>query len=120
MKSPSARSALQGLPRRLANPSRVHLPRALAVSAEQGAIADDVDQARDAAGAPVDRPQRAGGEQAAASARDPQPVADVGGSLLGVQGGEVVAGGDALGQLPQIRPRQQGAQFRLADQDDPQ
>ncbi|MNQ85002.1 hypothetical protein D3C85_1001480 [compost metagenome] len=49
-----------------------------------------------------------------------QPVLDIGGDFVALQGAEVVAGDDALRQLPQFRPRQLVAQFRLSQQDDVQ
>ena len=45
-------------------------------------------------------------------------VADVGDRLRAPQRLEVIAAGDALGELAQLRLREHLAQFRLADQDD--
>ena len=54
----------------------------------------------------------------ARSARHRQPVAHVVVGLLARQGRQVVAGGDALRELPQLAPSQHLRELRLADEDD--
>ena len=90
----------------------------LGVGAEQGAIADDVDDARHAAAQPVHFAQRGAREDLAAGAGHAQPVAHVGKRVLARQRLQVEARGDALRQLAQVVAPQQLAQLRLADQDD--
>jgi hypothetical protein len=75
------------------------------VGAEQRAVGDHVDDSRHAAGEPVELAHRAGREQVARRARDPRAMADVGERLGLAQRLEVVAAGDALRELAELRPR---------------
>ena len=62
----------------------------------------------------VDALDRVGGEREPLPARDPPAMAQVLAGLVGIQRREVVARGDALGELAQIFTRQHRAQFGLA------
>jgi hypothetical protein len=95
-----------------------HLVQILGVGAEQRAIADDIDDARNATADVVDLAQCAAREDVDGRTGDAHAMAHVGRGLLARQRIEVVAAGDALRELPQVLARQQFAQLRLADQDD--
>ena len=88
------------------------------ITRHQGAVGDDVDQARDAARALVQRAQSQARERNAHIAGDRHAMAHVGFGLGGIQRREVIARGDALRQLPQLPAGEHVAQFGLADQDD--
>ena len=92
-------------------------PRFLAVRAQQGAIANNVDQPRNAVGQPVDFALGGTVEHFTERAGDPQAVLDILCGLVTRQGLEMVAAGYALRQLPQIFPRKQVPKFGLPDQD---
>ncbi len=103
---------------RAAHQRPVHRRLLARVGAEQGAVGDDVDDARHAVGQPVQLAHRAGREDFATCAGDAQAMADVGERLALAQRLQVVAPGDALGELAELRPGEHLAQLRLADQDD--
>ena len=86
--------------------------------AEQRAIADHVDHARDAAAQPVDLAQRRRREHFRRGAGHAHAVLHVARGLLGGERIEVVTARDALRQLAQVGLVEQRTQFRLADQDD--
>ena len=89
------------------------------VAREQGAIADEVDEAGDSAGEAVHRGEGPGGEGDLARAPGHgQAVPHVVVGLLPGQRGQVVARGDALGELAQVAPRQHLGELRLADEHD--
>ncbi len=88
------------------------------VGGHQRAVGDDVDQPRNAAGALVEGLQAEPRERHALAAGDRHAVTHVGLGLGDVQRRQVVARGDALGELAQFRAVEQLAQFRLAEQDD--
>ena len=106
------------LERRLADVAMDNLVAATGEGCEQGAIADEVDQARNAAGEPMQRLDRSGGKNGLHTTGYLQPEADVGIHIGGGEGQQVVAGGDALGQLAQQGQAQHLLQFGLADQHD--
>ena len=70
--------------------------------AQQGAIADDVDESRHATREPLDFPQGAIGEYFARGAGDAQAMAHIGRGLVARQRIEVVTPGDALRELAQL------------------
>ena len=87
--------------------------------AEQRAIADHVDDARNAVAQPMHFAQRRAGENfAGRGARDLQPMIHIRGRFGARQRVEVIAAGDALGELAQLDARQHFAQLGLTDQDD--
>jgi hypothetical protein len=88
-----------------------------AVAEEQDGVGDHVDDARHAAAAPVHQVGHLGRElERRPGGRPAQPVVDVRGGLVGVEGAEVIAHGDALAQLLELRPRERVAQVGLADE----
>ena len=86
--------------------------------AEQRAVADHVDHARDAAAQAVDLLERARRERLGGRAGHAHAVLDVPGALVARERAQVIAAGDALRELAQVRLLEQRAQFFLADQDD--
>jgi hypothetical protein len=106
------------LGRRLAHERAVDDGFLARIGAEQCTVRNDIDDARHAARKAVELALRPGREEVARCAGDARAVAEVGERLVLPERLEVVAAGDALRELAQILPRQDFAQFRLADQDD--
>src|SRR5260370_24836026 len=88
------------------------------VGAEQSAIADYVDDARDSDSQSINFGKRGRGEYVTGRSSYAQPMPHVGCGLFVSEGIEVVAPRDALGQLSQLVARQQLAQLRLAGEED--
>src|SRR6185312_7342985 len=88
------------------------------IGAEQRAVAGHVDDAGDARRQPVYLGQRPGGEYLLGGAGDAQAVTHIAQGLFARQRLQVVAAGDSLRQLAQVRAVEQFAQLRLADQYD--
>ncbi len=85
---------------------------------EQGAIAEQIDQTRHAAGIAVHPAQSGGGEQGSVNAGYRDAVIHVGRRLANTQGLEVEARSDALIELSQVWRRKHAAQLGLANQED--
>ncbi len=96
--------------------STLSLP--LGVGAEQGPVAEGVDESRHAARQAMHVPERAGVEDFPAAAGQRQPVPHIGVRIGLGQGQQVVARRDALGQLVQLLAGQALDQLGLSDQDD--
>jgi hypothetical protein len=94
-----------------------HVP-VLGEGAQQGAVADDVDQARHATRQSPHLAQGAVREHFLRGTGDAQAVTHVGRGLVAGERIEVVTTGDALRELPQLGAVQHLAQLGLADQDD--
>ena len=104
-----------GLLHRLA----VHRGLVVGECAEQGAVAQQVDASRHAAGQVVDALQRLALERhRAAQARHFEPVLHVLRRFHRRERAQVVAGDHPLRELFQVLAREHGAQLGLADQDD--
>ncbi len=88
------------------------------VGAQQRAVADDIDQARDSARETADQEAGRRAEQRPFDTGDSDPVPDVVPRLPTRQRLQMVTRGNALSDLPQLVAGEQGAQFRLAHQDD--
>ena len=86
------------------------------VGAQQRAIADGVDQPRDAPGVAMDGANRPAIEDGPALARHAQAVMDVGPRLALRERLEVIARGHALGELAQVGSGQELPQLRLPDE----
>ena len=104
----------------LVDDGRRHGAQAAGIGTEQGAVADHVDLARDAARVVMDPAHRGIGEQVGRAAGDVQAMDDVLQRVDHAERRQMEARGDATGQLAQIRPGQHLAQLGLADQHDPQ
>src|SRR5687767_12993209 len=85
---------------------------------EQRTVRDHVDDAWHAAREPVQFALRARGEQVAGRTGDARAMTHIRDRLALLQRLEVIAAGDALRELAQLRPCQHLAQLRLPDQDD--
>jgi hypothetical protein len=86
------------------------------IRAEQRAIADRVQQARNTARQAVGRAHGLLGEDRLALARDLQPMLDVALRFFLAERSQVIAGGHALRELAQVPAREQLRQLGLADQ----
>ncbi|MNF64018.1 hypothetical protein D3C84_457390 [compost metagenome] len=93
-----------------------YLVAAAGEGGDQGAVADEVDEARDAAGEAVQGLDCPGGEDGLDTARHLQPETHIGVHILTGEWQQVVAGRDALGQLAQQGLAQHLLQLRLADE----
>ena len=88
------------------------------VAGHQCAVGDDVDHARNAVRATIQRAQAESRKRRAHATRDGEPMPHVGFGFVAIERREVIARGDALRELAQFRFAQFIAQFRLAEQDD--
>ena len=88
------------------------------ITGHQGAVGDDVDQARNAAGTLEQRAHAKPRERHMLASGNRHAVLDVGLGLGGIQRGQVITRGDALGKLAQFRAIEHVAQLGLAKQDD--
>src|SRR5438552_13422616 len=88
------------------------------ISAEERAVADDVDHPRHAVREPEDLVERMRAQDVGGRARDAEPMAHVGAGLPARERIQVIAPGDALRELPQLVAREELAQLRLADEND--
>ncbi len=92
--------------------------RAATVREQHGAVAEDVQAARNAARLPRQKPERRRGEERERAAGDAQAMLQILQALALVQRVDVTAHRDALGDLAEGRPRELHVELGLADEDD--
>ena len=112
------RAAVTDLGRRAAQQRGSDAVPAVRVRTEQRAIAERVDEPRDAAGEAMHGAQRPGREDRSLRAGHFQAAPNVLRGLRGRERPEVVARRDALRELAQIRLREQTGELGLPDQED--
>ena len=115
---PPARRPAEHLPRRSTHDRRRDTRPPGRVRAEQGPVADGVEQPRDAAREPIGDACGARIEDRLPLACDLHPMLHVRDRLLGGERTQVRAHGNPLGELTQLRPGQELLELGLADQDD--